>query len=191
MPSDNMFLYHKNTTKCLCPSLHEQLDSSEEKYVQYFHSNVVLLLFGIKHFNLVIYSSLSFFLPLHYYYLCFKKRNEKPSKVSAKTPKTSVPAYALIHSANIYWTQTKCQVDCQLLGMRREHNQGFWMLNKGENAEGDMAHQSRQLWCCTGLRLGQEPLQSHTRVSSSPSFAIRWVTSDKLPDLLEFQLTYL
>lgn len=91
MPSDNTFLYHKNTTKCLCPSLHEQLDSSEEKYVQYFHSNVVLLLFGIKHFNLVIYSSLSFLLPLHYYYLCFNKRNEKPSKVSAKPRRGASP----------------------------------------------------------------------------------------------------
>lgn len=87
-------------------------------YVQYFHCNVVLVVFGIKHFKLVIWSSLSFLVPLHYH-LYFNKWNEKPSKVSAKTQRENIPFHASVHSSNTYWAQTKCQLGCQFLGIKR------------------------------------------------------------------------
>lgn len=111
-----MFLFHKNNTKWLCPSLYVLFGG--EKVVCHVHSNIVLIVLGIKHFNLFIWSFLSFLLPLHYH-LCFNKWHEKQTKVSEQTLRSSIPSYVCIHSGNIYWAQTKCQVGHQLLQTKR------------------------------------------------------------------------
>lgn len=105
-------------------------------YVQYFHYNVVLLVFGIKHFSLVIWSSLSFLVPLHYH-LCFNKWNEKPSKVSAKTLRRSIPSYPHIHPANIYWTETKCQIRSSITGNKERTKSRYPNAKAGWNCRGE------------------------------------------------------
>lgn len=112
------------------------------RIVCHVHSNVVLIVLGIKHFNLFIWSSLSFLVPPHYH-LCFNKWHEKPSKVGEKTLRSSIPSYACIHSGNIYWAQTKCQVGHQLLEIKRE-NPDFLTLKLGKHSEGNEVQQSLQ-----------------------------------------------
>lgn len=122
--------------KMFCPSFHEKLYSLEDEkiicYVQCFHFNVVLLVFGKKHILTWFFDLLC---PSEYFYIIvcdFNKWNEKPLKVSAQTPEEKHPFWYMHSLANICRTQTKCQVGFQLLEMQREQNSDFlaWMLNE-------------------------------------------------------------
>lgn len=149
MSYDICFFFHENATKCFCPSFHEKLYSLEDEkticYVLCFHFNVVLLVFGKIHFNLVVWSPLSFWISLHCC-LCFNKWNEKPLKVTVQTPEEKPPFWCVHSLANSYRTQTKCQVGFQLLEIQREQNSGFLVLMLNKTEERSWSHGSSVLW---------------------------------------------